>query len=83
MQSLVEAPRDWRWQHRTPREMNSPRTTEATCAAPICEVLTPCRGSASSKYEEQQRDFVRVVSACTLGLWSFAAGLLIGTFILF
>ena len=48
MQSLVEAPRDWRWQHRTPREMNSPRTTEATCAAPICEVLTPCRGSASS-----------------------------------
>jgi hypothetical protein len=36
------------------------------------------------EYEEQQRDLVRVVSACTLGLWSFAvAGLLIGTFILF
>jgi hypothetical protein len=35
------------------------------------------------EYEEQQRDLVHVVSACTLGLWSFAAGLLIGTFILF
>jgi hypothetical protein len=35
------------------------------------------------EYEEQRRDLVRVVSACTLGLWSFAAGLLIGTFILF
>jgi len=35
------------------------------------------------EYEEQHRDLVRVVSACTLGLWSFAAGLLIGTFILF
>jgi hypothetical protein len=35
------------------------------------------------EYEEQQRDLVRVVSTCTLGLWSFAAGLLIGTFILF
>ena len=30
-----------------------------------------------------RRDLVRVVSACTLGLWSFAVGLLIGTFILF
>jgi len=27
------------------------------------------------------RILVRVVSACTLGLWSFAAGLLIGTFL--
>jgi hypothetical protein len=35
------------------------------------------------EYEVQQRDLVRVVSACTLGLWSFAAGPLIGTFILF
>ena len=35
------------------------------------------------EYEEQQRDLIRVVSACTLGLWSFAAGPLIGTFILF
>ena len=32
-----------------------PAATEATCAAPICEVLTPCRGSASSEYEEQQQ----------------------------
>jgi hypothetical protein len=35
------------------------------------------------EYEVQQGDLVRVVSACNLGLWSFAAGLLIGTFILF
>ena len=27
------------------------------------------------------RNLVRVVSACTLGLWSFAIGLLIGTFL--
>ena len=47
---------------------------------------SPCGRAAAmteKEYEEQQRDLVRVVSACTLGLWSFAAGLLIGTFILF
>jgi hypothetical protein len=27
------------------------------------------------------RSLVRVVSACTLGLWAFAAGLLIGVFL--
>jgi hypothetical protein len=27
------------------------------------------------------RNLVRVISACTLGLWAFAAGLLIGTFL--
>jgi hypothetical protein len=27
------------------------------------------------------RNFARVVSACTLGLWAFAAGLLIGTYL--
>jgi hypothetical protein len=27
------------------------------------------------------RNLARVVSACTLGLWSFAAGLLIGVFV--
>ena len=45
------------------------------------------RGRAAAmtekEYEQQQRDLVRVISVCTLGLWSFAAGLLIGTFILF
>ena len=29
------------------------------------------------------RSLERVVSACTLGLWSFAVGLLIGTFCVF
>jgi hypothetical protein len=35
-------------------------------------------------HEIPQDDFrilVRVVSACTLGLWAFAAGLLIGVFL--
>lgn len=27
------------------------------------------------------RNLVRVISACTLGLWAFAAGLLIGVFL--
>jgi hypothetical protein len=27
------------------------------------------------------RNFIRVVSACTLGLWAFAAGLVIGVFL--
>jgi hypothetical protein len=27
------------------------------------------------------RSLVRIVSACTLGLWAFAAGLLIGVFL--
>jgi hypothetical protein len=35
------------------------------------------------EYEVQVRNLMRVVSACTLGLWSFAAGLLIGSFYLF
>jgi hypothetical protein len=36
-----------------------------------------------AEYETQVRNFLRLVSVCTLGLWSFAAGLLIGTFLLF
>ena len=31
--------------------------------------------------DDDLRSLVRVVSACTLGLWSFAVGLLIGTFL--
>ena len=31
--------------------------------------------------QDDLRNLVRVVSACTLGLWSFAAGLLIGVFL--
>jgi hypothetical protein len=31
--------------------------------------------------QDDLRGLVRVVSACTLGLWAFAAGLLIGTFL--
>jgi hypothetical protein len=35
------------------------------------------------EYEARVRNLVRLVSACSLGLWSFAAGLLIGVFFLF
>jgi hypothetical protein len=31
--------------------------------------------------EHDLRNMVRIISACTLGLWAFAAGLLIGVFL--
>lgn len=37
--------------------------------------------TAEEEYEEQVRILVRIVSSCTLGLFAFAAGLLIGTFL--
>ena len=39
--------------------------------------------TTDEEFEVEMRNLVRIVSACTLGLWSFAAGLLIGTFYLF
>jgi len=39
--------------------------------------------TTDEEFEVQVRNLVRLVSACTLGLWSFSAGLLIGTFYLF
>ena len=38
--------------------------------------------TTEEEYEVQVRNLVRLVSACTLGLWSFGAGLLIATFYL-
>jgi hypothetical protein len=35
----------------------------------------------SDEIPQDLRILVRVVSACTLGLWAFAAGLLIGVFL--
>ncbi|CUU20164.1 hypothetical protein HAP41_0000019155 [Bradyrhizobium barranii subsp. apii] len=35
------------------------------------------------EFEGRLRILLRIVSACTLGLGSFAAGLLIGAFVLF
>jgi hypothetical protein len=35
----------------------------------------------SHEIPQDFRILVRVVSACTLGLWAFAAGLLIGVFL--
>src|ERR1700739_3298095 len=46
-----------------------------------------CEGGAvamtdqSHETPQDVRNLVRVVSACTLGLWAFAAGLLIGVFL--
>jgi hypothetical protein len=37
--------------------------------------------TAEEQYEEQVRILIRIVSASTLGLLAFAAGLLIGTFL--
>jgi hypothetical protein len=39
--------------------------------------------TTEEEFEVQVRNLVRLVSACTLGLWSFSAGLLIGSFYLF
>ena len=39
--------------------------------------------TTDEEFEVQVRNFLRLVSACTLGLLSFAAGLLIGSFYLF
>ena len=41
------------------------------------------RKTTDEEYEERLRTLTRIVSACTLGLWSFAAGLLLGSFFLF
>jgi hypothetical protein len=46
-------------------------------------MTTPFIKTTDEEFEVQIRNLVRVVSACTLGLWSFSAGLLIGTFFLF
>ena len=53
-------------------------STLAGRAAP----MTP-QFKTEQEYEVQVRNLMRVVSACTLGLWSFAVGLLVGSFYLF
>ncbi|WP_156439822.1 hypothetical protein [Bradyrhizobium valentinum] len=60
----------------------------------ICAYIRPRLGRATpmtaqfhetteAEFEVQVRNLARLVSACTLGLWSFSAGLLIGSFFLF
>jgi hypothetical protein len=46
-----------------------------------CEVRAPAMVDRSYEIQQDLRILVRVVSACTLGLWAFAAGLLIGVFL--
>jgi hypothetical protein len=60
------------------------RTSRPTLGKGRAAAMTAqSRKSADEEYEQQLRNLVRIASACTLGLWSFAAGLLIGTFYLF
>jgi hypothetical protein len=46
-------------------------------------MTAPLDKITEEEFELQARTFLRVVSACTLGLWCFSAGLLIGSFYLF
>lgn len=39
--------------------------------------------ATDEEFDIHMRSFLRIVSVCTLGLWSFAAGLLFGSFYLF
>jgi hypothetical protein len=39
--------------------------------------------TTDEEFKVQVRNLLRLVSACTLGLWSFSVGLLIGSFYLF
>jgi len=41
----------------------------------------PAMTDRSHEIPQDHRNLVRVVSACTLGLWAFAVGLLIGVFL--
>ena len=56
------------------------RPTPAGRAAPMTAQF---HKTTQEEYEVQVRNLLRLVSACTLGLWSFSAGLLIGSFYLF
>jgi hypothetical protein len=46
-------------------------------------MTAPFHKTTDEEFEVQVRNFLRLVSACTLGLLSFSAGLLIGSFYLF
>jgi len=80
-----------------PRQGGLPACTAGDTKCPtftmICAYIRPMLGQArpmtarfqamsDEEFEVQVRNLVRIVSACTLGLWSFSAGLLIGSFYL-
>jgi hypothetical protein len=46
-----------------------------------CEGGAAAMTDRSHEVPQDLRNLVRLVSACTLGLWAFAAGLLIGVFL--
>jgi hypothetical protein len=47
------------------------------CAGGVAAMMT----DRSHEIPQDLHNLVRLVSACTLGLWAFAAGLLIGVFL--
>ena len=46
-----------------------------------CDGSTVAMMDQSHEVPQDLRNLVRIVSACTLGLWAFSAGLLIGVFL--
>jgi hypothetical protein len=55
----------------------------STPAGQGSRMTAPFHKTTDEEFEAQVRNLWRLVSACTLGLWSFSAGLLIGSFYLF
>ena len=55
----------------------------SACWAGPAPMTAQFHETTDEEFEVQVRNLVRLVSACTLGLWSFSAGLLIGSFFLF
>jgi hypothetical protein len=49
----------------------------------VAPMTAQYREMTDEEYEARLRTLVRIVSSCTLGLCSFAVGLLIGAFVLF
>lgn len=58
--------------------VNSPDLGDGRAVA----VAAHSHKTAEEEYEEQVRILIRIVSSSTLGLLAFAAGLLIGTFLI-
>jgi hypothetical protein len=59
------------------------RNAREACRGRTAAMTAQFQKTTDEEFELQVRTLVRIVSACTLGLWSFSAGLLIGTFYLF
>jgi len=59
------------------------RTSDQRLLGRAAPMAAQFHKTTEEEYEAQVRKLLRLVSVFTLGLWSFAAGLLIGSFYLF